>query len=534
MTNFELVAEWRHLDSGGNSGIFVWAPEKALEGIKPELAAARAASRCRSSTTATRSSTRKSSGKKATWFTTNGDVFPVGTSKMTPFPPVSPDGSRSFPTKHLSKGVGEWNHYYVRGINGEVRLWVNGEEVSGGTGCEPRSGYLCLESEGSPGRVPQAANPRTAVTGEHILHVDSRFTRIPEPIRFARCAASVVNRAASIRRHARGRLIADARFRTTWRSTWCAPPRRPRWRPRAGWAGATRTPPTRRPSTPCGCSSTRCTWTASSSSARGRRTRRRCSTTASGSARATRRRWTSPSTRSTARAWWRRARPTRCRSSPSPSAARCSTRARASTWRRSSPAARPATAIDITAPIEANIRNVAQAKRLSISDVTVMILDRPRHEEVVERVRKMGARVYLLSDGDVAGAITAARRGTGVDLLYGIGGTPEGVVAAAALKCLGGAIQGRLYPRDDEERKAAIDGRLRPRPRPDRPTISSRATNVFFACTGITDGALFQGVRFFPDGATTESIVMRAASGTIRVIRGEHRVGKLKQIYGEE
>ncbi|MFT3880635.1 MAG: DUF1080 domain-containing protein [Gemmatales bacterium] len=92
----------------------------------------------------------KSSGKKATWFTTNGDVFPVGSSKMKPFAPVSPDGSRSFPRKNLSKGINEWNHYYVRAINGEIRLWVNGEEVSGGNHIEPRTGYLCLESEGSP------------------------------------------------------------------------------------------------------------------------------------------------------------------------------------------------------------------------------------------------------------------------------------------------------------------------------------------------------------------------------------------------
>jgi fructose-1,6-bisphosphatase II len=191
-----------------------------------------------------------------------------------------------------------------------------------------------------------------------------------------------------------------------------------------------------------------------------------------------------------------------------------------------------ATAIDITAPIETNIRNVAKAKRMSISDVTMMILDRPRHEEVVDRVRKMGARVYLLTDGDVAGAITAARTGTGVDLLYGIGGTPEGVVAAAALKCLGGVIQGRLYPRDDNERKAAIAaGYDLDRVLTENDLV--RGDDVFFACTGITDGALVQGVRFFTDGATTESIVMRASSGTIRVIRGEHRVRKLKQIYGD-
>jgi fructose-1,6-bisphosphatase II len=189
-------------------------------------------------------------------------------------------------------------------------------------------------------------------------------------------------------------------------------------------------------------------------------------------------------------------------------------------------------AIDITAPIETNIKNIARAKRMFQSDVTMMILDRPRHEEIVERVRKMGARVSLLTDGDVAGAITAARRGTGVDLLYGIGGTPEGVVAAAALKCLGGAIQARLYPRDDKERAAAIDAGYDL----DRVLTTDdlvRGEDVFFAATGITDGALVQGVRFSPDGATTESVVMRARSGTIRVIRSEHRPRKLKQIYGE-
>jgi fructose-1,6-bisphosphatase II len=191
-----------------------------------------------------------------------------------------------------------------------------------------------------------------------------------------------------------------------------------------------------------------------------------------------------------------------------------------------------AAAIDITAPIETNIKSVAQAKRMLVSEVTVMILDRPRHEEIIERVRKLGARVYLLTDGDVAGAITAARRGTGVDLLYGIGGTPEGVVAAAALKCLGGVIQGRLYPRDDDERLAATEAGYDI----DRVLCTEELVagdDVFFAASGITDGALVQGVRFSPDGATTESIVMRARSGTIRVIHGEHRAGKLKQIYGE-
>ncbi len=191
-----------------------------------------------------------------------------------------------------------------------------------------------------------------------------------------------------------------------------------------------------------------------------------------------------------------------------------------------------APAIDITASVETNIKQIARIKRMLVSEVTMMILDRPRHEEIVERVRKLGARVYLITDGDVAGAISAARRGTGVDLLYGIGGTPEGVVAAAALKCLGGVIQGRLHPRNDQERDAAIAagynlGRVL--------TTDDlvKGDDVFFAATGVTDGVLVQGVRFSAEYATTESIVMRARSGTIRVIHGEHRAVKLKQVYGE-
>jgi fructose-1,6-bisphosphatase II len=188
-----------------------------------------------------------------------------------------------------------------------------------------------------------------------------------------------------------------------------------------------------------------------------------------------------------------------------------------------------ATAIDLTAPIETNIKNIARAKRMSVSDVTMMILDRPRHAEIVERVRKMGARVYLLTDGDVAGAITAARRGTGVDLLYGIGGTPEGVVAAAALKCLGGAIQGRLYPRDDDERRAALEAGYNL----DRVLTTDelvKGDDAHFAATGITDGSLVQGIRFSTSGATSESVVMRSRSGTIRVIRAEHRPEKIEKI----
>jgi fructose-1,6-bisphosphatase II len=192
-----------------------------------------------------------------------------------------------------------------------------------------------------------------------------------------------------------------------------------------------------------------------------------------------------------------------------------------------------AAAIDITASVETNIKQIARIKRMLVSEVTMIILDRPRHEEIVERVRKLGARVYLITDGDVAGAISAARRGTGVDLLYGIGGTPEGVVSAAALKCLGGVIQGRLHPRNDQERNAAIQAGY------DLTRVLStddlvKGEDVFFAATGITDGVLVQGVRFSPECATTESIVMRARSGTIRVIHGEHRAVKLKQVYGEE
>jgi len=147
--NFELVVEWRHLKFAGNSGVFVWVSRQSLEQLN---ARARLPSGIEVQVLDHGYATRyeKEHGKKPDWFTTHGDVFSVGTSSMKPFPPSSPDGRRSFPRKNLSKGVGEWNHYYVRAINGEVRLWVNGEEVSGGTSCNPAEGYLCLESEGSP------------------------------------------------------------------------------------------------------------------------------------------------------------------------------------------------------------------------------------------------------------------------------------------------------------------------------------------------------------------------------------------------
>jgi hypothetical protein len=153
-TNFELVAQWRHNKSAGNSGIFVWVPEKALEDLQPGRLPSRPPNgsgiEVQILDHGFAEQYEKRTKKKADSFTTNGDVFPVGSAKMKPFPPTSPNGSRSFPRKNLSKGVGEWNHYYVRAINGEIRLWVNGEEVSGGNHIEPRKGYLCLESEGSP------------------------------------------------------------------------------------------------------------------------------------------------------------------------------------------------------------------------------------------------------------------------------------------------------------------------------------------------------------------------------------------------
>lgn len=147
-TNFELVAEWRHLESAGNSGIFVWASEEGLKDLKPgKLPGAGIEVQILDHGYIKKMT---DAGRKTDFFTTNGDVFNVGKSKMTPFPPTSPNGKRSFPRKNLSKGVNEWNHYYVRAINGELRLWVNGEEVSGGKDCDPRTGYLCLEAEGAP------------------------------------------------------------------------------------------------------------------------------------------------------------------------------------------------------------------------------------------------------------------------------------------------------------------------------------------------------------------------------------------------
>ncbi|MBN1816253.1 MAG: DUF1080 domain-containing protein [Sedimentisphaerales bacterium] len=149
--NFELVVQWRHLRSAGNSGVFVWATKESLDELKAGNGNGRLPKgiECQVLDHGYAEQYEERNKKKPDWFTTNGDVFAVGV-KMKPFPPLSPDGSRSFPSKNRSKGVNQWNHYYIRCINGEVRLWVNGEEVSGGTDCQPREGFLCLESEGSP------------------------------------------------------------------------------------------------------------------------------------------------------------------------------------------------------------------------------------------------------------------------------------------------------------------------------------------------------------------------------------------------
>lgn len=146
--NFELVVTWRHLKHAGNSGVFVWTPEESLKTLKPGQLPHGIEVQVLDNGYA--ENYEKQNGKKSDWFTTHGDVFPVGSSKMKPFPPVSANGSRSFPKKNLSKSSPEWNHYYIVAKNGEIRLSVNGEEVSGGSDCTPAEGFLCLESEGSP------------------------------------------------------------------------------------------------------------------------------------------------------------------------------------------------------------------------------------------------------------------------------------------------------------------------------------------------------------------------------------------------
>jgi fructose-1,6-bisphosphatase II len=184
--------------------------------------------------------------------------------------------------------------------------------------------------------------------------------------------------------------------------------------------------------------------------------------------------------------------------------------------------------IDLDAPIADNLSRLAKQKGKEVADITVIMLDRSRHEQMLKEIREAGARVKLISDGDVAAAIAAARWKSDVDMLIGIGGTPEGVIAAAAIKCLGGTIQGRLWPRNDEERAAALDaGYDLERVLTEEDLVSGN--DVFFAATGVTDGDLVKGVTYTGESATTQSIVMRSRSGTVRVIDAVHRRQKLSQ-----
>lgn len=183
-------------------------------------------------------------------------------------------------------------------------------------------------------------------------------------------------------------------------------------------------------------------------------------------------------------------------------------------------------AIDINAPVEVNLKAIARAKQRDVNDLTVMILDRPRHATLIQEVRRVGARIRLISDGDVAAAISTCLADTGIDALLGVGGSPEAVISAAALKCLGGGLQCKLWPRDEKERAYAMEHGL------DLTQVLMRddlvrGDNVFFAATGITRGELLDGVQYFGGGARTASIVMRSKSGTIRHITATHQWDKL-------
>jgi fructose-1,6-bisphosphatase II len=190
-----------------------------------------------------------------------------------------------------------------------------------------------------------------------------------------------------------------------------------------------------------------------------------------------------------------------------------------------------ADAIDIEAPPGENVMRVAKARGIKPSEVSVVVLERDRHQDLIEALRAVEAKVLLIPDGDVAPAIAAAQPGTGVDLLMGIGGTPEGVLSASALKCVGGAMQGKLWPRDDEERQTLIDAGYDL----DRVLTTNDLVGgeeVFFAATGVTTGALLRGVRYTPEGAVTDSIVMRSRSGTVRRIEAHHSFEKLEGLSG--
>ena len=187
--------------------------------------------------------------------------------------------------------------------------------------------------------------------------------------------------------------------------------------------------------------------------------------------------------------------------------------------------------LDLNAPIEQTLETIARSKRVRPRDLMVVILDRPRHEEMVSRIRAVGTRIRFIPHGDVSGALMASSPDTGIDLLWGIGGTPEGVLSAAAFKCLGGQFQGKLWPRNDEERQAAIDAGY------DLDKVLMlddlvKGDNTFFAATGVTDGDLLRGVRYQRGGARTHSLVMRSKSGTVRTLQATHSMEKLGEIAG--
>jgi fructose-1,6-bisphosphatase II len=187
--------------------------------------------------------------------------------------------------------------------------------------------------------------------------------------------------------------------------------------------------------------------------------------------------------------------------------------------------------IDIEAPARENVERVARAKGKKPTEMTVVVLERDRHEGLVAELRELGAKVLLITDGDVAPAIAAAQPATGVDLLMGVGGTPEGVIAAAALKCVGGGVQGKLWPRNDDERQQLVDAGFDL----DRVLTTDdlvSGDDVFVAATGVTTGALLRGVRYTNDGAVTDSIVMRSRSGTVRRIEATHSFEKLESFSG--
>jgi len=190
-------------------------------------------------------------------------------------------------------------------------------------------------------------------------------------------------------------------------------------------------------------------------------------------------------------------------------------------------------AIDLDASPEENVRRAAEAKGVKPSEISVVVLDRDRNQELIGGLREVGARVVLITDGDVAPAIAAANPRRPVDLMMGIGGTPEGVIAAAAVKALGGAVQGRLWPRTDEERRAIVDTGLDPDRKLELDDLVA-GDNLFVAATGVTDGALLNGVKYTREGAETDSIVIRSRSGTVRRVQAWHELDKLTRFSGRE